>query len=350
MRDPTEQSGTPEAATIVGEVVPSALEGERLDRVVAILTGRPRSRVNDLLEKGAVSIGTRVVTSRTRKLRAGERLTVVLDTEPILPPAAPDPSVKVPVVYQDEAIIVVDKPAGLVVHPGAGNATGTMVQGLLASFPDLEGMADDTDEDGGSPDRPGIVHRLDKGTSGLLVVARSAEVRNNLVAQLAARQVERVYSAVVSGRVDADEGLIDAPLGRSRRDPTRFSIHSGGKEARTRYLVLRRMISDGASWTLLECRLETGRTHQIRVHLAAIGHPVLNDRRYGGSVPPSGTSAPSAGLDRDRNWLHAGRLGFTHPLSGDQVTFSSPLPSDLQLVLAGMTDEDQPADHRARAD
>jgi 23S rRNA pseudouridine1911/1915/1917 synthase len=213
---------------------------------------------------------------------------------------------------------VVDKPAGLVVHPGAGHQQGTLVHGLLARWPDLAVME--------PPERPGIVHRLDKGTSGLLVVARTVAARDALVAQMAARTVDRRYTALVWGLVESDEGLIDAPIQRAETDPTRMAIRAGGRPARTRYRVEDRFRSPAPA-TLLECRLETGRTHQIRVHLAAIGHPVVGDPRYG-----RGVSARSERTDRlpaGRLWLHAGRLSFDHPTSGQRLCFSSPIPADL---------------------
>jgi 23S rRNA pseudouridine1911/1915/1917 synthase len=225
-----------------------------------------------------------------------------------------DPSVAVPVVFEDEHVVVVDKPAGLVVHPGAGSGAGTMVHGLLASHPDIAGV-------GGDEVRPGIVHRLDAGTSGLLVVARTEAAHADLVAQLAARSVERRYRALVHGTVAAPAGLVDGPLGRDPRDPTRFAVVVGGKEARTRYEVLERR----AATTLLACRLETGRTHQIRVHLAAIGHPVVGDPVYGGRHE----------LGLTRPYLHAFRLGFNHPATGERVAFESPLPPDLVEADAG---------------
>ncbi|MGH9116100.1 MAG: pseudouridine synthase, partial [Acidimicrobiales bacterium] len=197
--------------------VPAALDGERLDRAVATLTGLSRREVDGLLAAGKVMIGGNAVGSRSRKVRAGESLCVDVPATP--PPSggpAADPEVDVTVVYCDEEVIVVDKPAGLVVHPGAGNSAGTLVQGLLARFPDLAGLAG-LAGGAGQADRPGVVHRLDKGTSGLLVVARTPASRASLVGQMSRRSVEREYLALVAGTVDGGEGLIDAPLGRSDR-------------------------------------------------------------------------------------------------------------------------------------
>jgi 23S rRNA pseudouridine1911/1915/1917 synthase len=218
-------------------------------------------------------------------------------------------------VYADDDVIVVDKPQLLVVHPGAGNATGTMVAGLLARFPELHGV--------GEPERPGIVHRLDKGTSGLLVVARTAAAYESLVEQLSTRTVERRYLALVWGAPSPATGVVDAPIGRSRRDPTRMAVSATGREARTRYEVQRRFV-EPIDASLLECRLETGRTHQIRVHLGAIGHPVVGDPRYRGA---------RASFAVPRMFLHAHALAFDHPRTHERVSFESPLPADLQGVL-----------------
>lgn len=298
--------------------VTAALAGERVDRAVAILTGLPRSEVAALVEAGAIRVGGRSVSSRSRRVAEGDELEIEVPDQvgDVAGPVA-DYSVEVMVVHADEDVIVVDKPAGLVVHAGAGHPTGTLVHGLLARFPDV------ADIGVGEPARPGIVHRLDKGTSGLLVVARTAVAYVALVEQLRRREVERVYSALVWGSVTAPAGLIDAPVARGVRDPTRMAVSAGGKEARTRYRVESRY-ADPSPVSLLECRLETGRTHQIRVHLAAIGHPVVGDSRYRGS---------RAALSLPRPFLHAARLSFDHPTTGERLSFSSPLPADLQALL-----------------
>ena len=307
--------------------VPAALDGERVDRALALITGLSRREVNAVLDDGRVSIGRRVVTSHSRKVHSGEKLTVEGDLEP-QGAAAPtaDPSVEVPVVYADEAVIVVDKPAGLVVHPGNGNWTGTLVHGLLARFPDLGALAD-----GEYLDRPGIVHRLDKGTSGLLVVARTAPAREHLIGQLAGRTMTREYVALVYGTLESEGGVVDAPLGRSDTDPSRIRVQSGGRAARTRYEVESRF-TEPVPTTLLRCRLETGRTHQIRVHLSSIGHPVVGDDRYGGRTRPGGPQLPPG-----RPFLHAAALAFVHPVTGEEMRFTSPLPADLAEVLADLS-------------
>jgi 23S rRNA pseudouridine1911/1915/1917 synthase len=200
------------------------------------------------------------------------------------------------------------------------------VHGLLARFPELAALEDPTGA-AGQRDRPGIVHRLDKGTSGLMVVARSAEARASLVAQMARRAVGREYAALVIGSVGSDAGLVDAPLGRNDSDPTRIRVQSGGREARTWYQVEGRFDVPVAT-TLLRCRLETGRTHQIRVHLASIGHPVVGDDRYGPSRLKGWSPLPAG-----RPFLHAASLSFEHPRSRDPMSFSSPLPQDLSRLI-----------------
>ena len=306
--------------------VPSALGGERIDRALALLTGLSRSEVNMLLDAGKVSIAGRTVKVRSRKVREGEHVGVEGAMVDLRGSAAlkPEPRVEVPVVWSDDDVIVVDKPAGLVVHPGAGTRAGTLVQGLLARYPDLAGA-------GGEEDRPGIVHRLDKGTSGLLVVARRPVAFASLSAQMAARTVGREYLALLAGQVEADEGLIDAPLGRSHVDPTKIRVQAGGRQARTEYKVVERF-SEPSPSTLVSCRLQTGRTHQIRVHFASIGHPVVGDERYGSRK--LGNWEP---LPYGRPFLHAAKLQFEHPTTCEAVTFRSELPADLSSVLGGIS-------------
>ncbi|MCU1353592.1 MAG: rluD [Acidimicrobiales bacterium] len=301
---------------LVREEVPGALAGERLDRIVAMLTGVSRSDAGALVADGAARVDGEIV--RKGAERVGEGALVEIDAPEVAAPAGPepDPDVEVPVVFEDDDVVVVDKPAGLVVHPGAGQADGTLVSGLLARYPEMATV--------GELGRPGIVHRLDKGTSGLLMVARTARAYDGLVAQLAARSVERRYLTLVWGHLDTTHGLIDAPIGRSARQPTRMGVSTTGREARTRYEVLE-AFDRPAPVSLLACRLETGRTHQIRVHLAAIGHPVVGDDRYRGTKPS--ISCP-------RPFLHAERLGFDHPATGEHLAFESALPGDLAAVLA----------------
>jgi 23S rRNA pseudouridine1911/1915/1917 synthase len=298
------------------ERIPAALAGERLDRVVALITGLSRGAVADLVQGGHVRIDGQTASVRSRRLAEGDVVDVDVPANVEGDPCPPDPSVEMVVVHADEHVVVVDKPAGLVVHPGAGNRIGTLVQGLLARYPDMARAGD--------PARPGVVHRLDKGTSGLLVFARTPEAHASLSRQLAERTAARHYRALAWGHMEIGRGVVDAPLGRGGRDRTRMVVTGAGRPARTRFEV-ERHYADPVAVTLLGCRLETGRTHQIRVHLAAVGHPVVGDSRYGGSR----TSFPVG-----RPFLHAEHLAFRHPASGDAIAFDSELPPDLEAVLA----------------
>jgi 23S rRNA pseudouridine1911/1915/1917 synthase len=299
-------------------VVPAALAGERLDRALALLTGHARADIGRAIDAGGVTIAGEPVTQRSRRLKQGERVTVALErlvVESTDAVAAAPGEVGFDVVYADDDVLVVNKPVGLVTHPGAGVHATTLVGGLLERYPEL---ADLPTQGCGTSDRPGIVHRLDKETSGLLVVARSPLAFRSLTEQLAARTAKRTYVALALGSLAAAQGVVDAPIGRSSRDPTRMAVANTGREARTSYRVLRRF-SDPMEATELELQLQTGRTHQIRVHLAAIGHPVLGDTRYGGSRRSSGVS---------RMMLHAVRLGFLAPASGEFLEFEAPPPED----------------------
>lgn len=298
------------------EVIPAALAGERVDRVVALITGCSRAVAVELIGAGGVHRNGRVVTRPADRVDEGDALTVAVEQLPGARVVGPEPDVAVVVVHEDAEVIVVDKAAGQVVHPGAGHQAGTLVAGLLARYPELAAI--------GEADRPGIVHRLDRETSGLLAVARTPAAYRALVDQLAARTVERRYTTVVWGSPASDQGTVDAPLGRSPRHPTRMAVVTGGREARTHFVVTARF-AEPAVCARLTCRLETGRTHQIRVHLQAIGHPVVGDAAYGG-VRQS--------LHAPRMVLHAERLGFTHPATGAWLTFDSPLPPDLAAFIA----------------
>jgi len=295
--------------------LPEALAGERLDRVVAMLCDLPRSVAGELVDAGEVRVDGQVRTRRADRLEQGQRLSLAVPDLAADLAIVPDPSVEVVVVHEDPHLLVVDKPAGLVVHPGAGNPTGTLVHGLLARYPEIA--------DVGEPFRPGIVHRLDRDTSGLLVVARTAEAHAGLVDALRHREVTRRYRTLVWGLVAEPRGQVDAPIGRSTKDPTRMSVVVGGRDARTTYEVVRRY-HEPIEATELVCHLETGRTHQIRVHLRAIGHPVVGDPRYGGARQSFATP---------RQLLHAEHLAFPHPITGEPVEADSPLPADLQAVL-----------------
>ncbi len=303
--------------------LPDALDGQRVDRVVSLVAEVSRSVAAELLATGQVLLDGEPAERPAQKVTAGSRLIVhVTEVDRTL---VAEPEVAVPLVHADEAVLVVDKPAGMVVHPGSGVQHGTLVNGLLAHFPELEAVGPD--------DRPGIVHRLDKGTTGLLMVARTVEARESLSAQLQAHTVDREYLALVLGEIESERGVIDAPLGRSQSNALRRAVVTSGRPARTGYEVVHRFgVAPGRPpLSLVRCRLETGRTHQIRAHLEAIGHPVVGDETYRGQH-----RRPALEPGPGRPFLHAGLLGFDHPVSGQRLRFASPLPSDLAAVLAGL--------------
>jgi len=313
---PEAEPGLGGEETVTTEV-PALLAGVRVDRGVAMVANVSRGAAAELVAAGRVLIDGRPPASGRVPLRAGSVLTVVLPEGDGAGVVSAEPDVRFAVVHADELVVVVDKPAGLVVHPGAGNDTGTLVGGLLARFPDL---ADLVASGVCAADRPGIVHRLDKGTSGLLAVARSEASYRDLVEQLATRTMERRYLALVHGLVADDRGEVEAPIGRSTRMPTKMAVTAGGKPARTAFAVRERRPGGPDPTTLLELSLQSGRTHQIRVHLAAIGHPVVGDARYGSADARLGTG---------RFFLHAFRLGFDHPGTRAHMEFTSAMPRDL---------------------
>jgi 23S rRNA pseudouridine1911/1915/1917 synthase len=294
--------------------VPGTLAGERLDRALALLTGWSRAEVARLIDDGAVLVGGQSV-AKSHRLEAGALVELLSEPPPEHPPG-PEP-IAVDVRFADDDLVVVSKPSGLVVHPGAGHPGGTLVNGLLDRFPEIAGVGD--------PARPGIVHRLDRDTSGLMLVARSPRAYEALVAALARREIDRRYLALVWGRFDAPRGVIDAPIGRSTTRRTRMTVRDEGRPARTAYEV--RSEYDDPTVTLLECRLETGRTHQLRVHLSAVGHAVVGDAAYRGDRPA---------LRLDRPFLHAYRLDLPHPTTGRHLSFEDPLPPELASVLDGL--------------
>ena len=281
-------------------VLPSTLDAIRIDRVLALLTGLSRSEVNDVITSGAVTLNDKVIVKSSTSVVEGQRLVAVLPA-PESDEVEADTSVPVDVVLDDVDFAVVNKAPGQVVHPGAGHRHGTLVAGLLALYPQMRALSDE-----GLCDRlrPGIVHRLDKGTSGVLVVAKTPEGFTNLSAQLAERLMERTYYGMVEGHVAEERGVVDATIGRSTRTPTVMAVRADGRAARTGYEVIAR-IEKPHAMTLLRLQLDTGRTHQIRVHLATIGHPVVNDPRYG--------HRREKRLPEDRFFLHSNTLAFAHP-------------------------------------
>jgi len=295
----------------IDEVVPPALAGERLDRIVALLLDVSRSVATAVIAAGGAIVDGDVATTGKIRLEEGQVVIVDPDAVPVDEPPQGDPSVRFDVIHEDDHIVVIDKPAGLVVHPGAGNETGTLANGLLARYPEMV--------DVGERIRPGIVHRLDAGSSGLLVAARTQDAADRLIEQFADHSATRAYLALVWGHPAAPHGVIDAPVGRSRRDPLKMAVVADGRWARTEYQVLDRF-DVPAELALLECRLETGRTHQIRVHLSSINHPLVGDPTYGQRRPK---------LQVERPFLHAAELSFVHPGTDLAVTYRSELAADL---------------------
>jgi len=285
--------------------------GERLDVFVARrLPELSRSRAQRLIEEG-------LVTVNGRQLRPAERVAAGATVQVSIPP--PEPAgqlvaeeIPVMVIYQDRDLMVVDKPAGLTVHPAPGHPRGTLVNALLAMAPDLKGIAGTL--------RPGIVHRLDKDTSGLMVVAKNDRAMRALQRQMKERTVRKTYLALVQGVPKPPQGVIEAPIGRHPKNRKKMAVVPGGREAVTRYRVREEIA--GGKYALLEVEPVTGRTHQIRVHMAAIGHPIAGDAVYGKRSDVLG-----------RQFLHAWKLAFCMPLGGREIEFESPLPADLRQAL-----------------
>jgi 23S rRNA pseudouridine1911/1915/1917 synthase len=283
--------------------VPADAAGERLDRFLSTHLGS-RAAAERAVELGALVDG--VARAKSFRLEGGEEVELAAETP--APLVAPPPAPRI--VWEDEHLLVVDKPAGLVVHPGAGHATGTLVDSLAGKIA------------GGEDDRPGIVHRLDRDTSGLMVVARSPEAHARLQELVRERALERIYLALVRGRPRSRTGRIEAPIGRDRSEPTRVSLDTDSpREAVTHFEVVEQLLGHA----LLRVRLETGRMHQIRVHLGAIDLPVVGDRVYGVKEPALG-----------RQFLHAAELSFPHPFGGERIETQSELPPDLAGYLAGL--------------
>ena len=308
-------------------------KGWRLDHFLAAsLPQLSRSRLQALIADGRVTEAEATIKDPNKRVKPGEVFAILI---PPPKPALPQPQeIPLTILYEDSDLIVIDKPAGLVVHPAAGNLDGTLVNALLAhcgeSLAGIGGVA-----------RPGIVHRLDKDTSGLLVAAKNERAMKSLAKQFAAHAVERAYNAVVWGAPRAGEGLVEGNLGRNPFDRKRMAVLRGqGKPARTRYRVLETFGTGEKPFAaLVECRLETGRTHQIRVHLAHIGHPLIGDSTYGRARQPPRAKTPAeetayeAAAHFPRQALHAGVLGFFHPTRQAKVRFESPWPADFANLV-----------------
>jgi 23S rRNA pseudouridine1911/1915/1917 synthase len=314
-------------------VVPDAASGRRFDAVLAELFPEySRSRLAEWIKSGDARLDGRQARPRD-PVRGGETvaLTAVLEVQTRSEPE----DIALDLLYEDADVFVLNKPAGLVVHPGAGNPAGTLVNALLHRDPSLATLP-----------RAGIVHRLDKDTSGVMVVARSLQAQTALVEQLSAREVRRQYLAVVVGAL-VSGGTVNAPIDRHPRDRLRQAVREDGREAITHYRLRERF----RAHTLLECRLETGRTHQIRVHMAHIKHPIVGDPLYGGPLKlPRGATTELVDALRGfrRQALHAETLEFAHPITGETVRCQAPMPADLQALVATLREDTREAEERAR--
>ncbi len=303
--------------------VPPEMTGLRLDQALArLLPAYSRSRLQHWVRRARVTVDGAAAAPKD-KVWGGERIEVQAELGPAARAAAPQ-DIPLAIVHEDAQLLVIDKPAGLVVHPGSGNPDGTLLNALLQHAPSLAALP-----------RAGIVHRLDKDTSGLLVVAKTLEAHASLVRQLQAHSVQREYVALVAG-VPAPQGRVEAPIGRHPVARTRMAVVARGKPALTHFHVLHA----GVAWSLVRCRLETGRTHQIRVHMHSIGHPLVGDPVYGSAKLARALPEPARNFPRQA--LHAARLELTHPASGQRLTFRAPLPADLAGLLAAL-------EHHARA-
>ena len=308
-------------------------EGGRLDRFVSSRLDLSRTRVQGLLARGRVTVGGRAA-------KKSESVVPGMVVHVVVPPPEPvgilAEEIAIDVVHEDEHLAVVNKAAGMVVHPAPGHRTGTLVNALLWRIPDLAGV--------GGRLRPGIVHRLDRDTSGLLVVAKSDAAHHGLAEALKRRRIRRIYTAAAWGHLDETPLTIDAPIGRDRKDRKRMAVVPEGRPALTRARVRER-------WKradLLDVALKTGRTHQIRVHLAHVGHPVVGDATYGlgwerGMGGPERFWAQELSKRVPRQFLHAAELAFDHPVSGERMRFRAELPSDLAAVAAWARDDEKPA-------
>lgn len=305
----------PEEKVIEFEI-PEGIEDIRIDKAIALETHMSRSVIADIFKLKKVSLNGKAV-KRSEKVSVGDEIKLFvseLESETIIPQ-----DIEIDIVFEDDSLIAINKKPGMVVHPGAGNPDSTLVNALCFKYPQIV--------DVGEPHRPGIVHRLDAGTSGLLVVAKTNEAYQYFIHKFSTHDVTRNYTALVWGKFETTSGVIDAPIGRNASRATRMSVKEGGKRAVTKYEVVNYFEDKNVS--LIEVSLETGRTHQIRVHCAAISHPIVGDRTYGGY---------RQSLECPRPFLHAHTLRFEHPVSREKMKFSVPLPSDLQVVLSRVED------------
>lgn len=302
--------------TIVTITIETENVGERLDKALSTIQSEwSRTQISNWIDEGLVKVNGKEVKAKY-KVKEGDVVEVdVPEPEPL--EVIPE-NLDLEIIYEDEDVLVVNKPRGMVVHPAPGHMTGTLVNGLMYHCKDLSGI--------NGVLRPGIVHRIDKDTSGLLMVAKNDHAHTSLVDQLVNKTVTRKYTALVHGHIPHDKGTIDAPIGRDPKDRQKQAIVDNGKHAVTHFTVLERI---GGKYTLVECRLETGRTHQIRVHMNYIGYPLVGDPKYG----------PKKTIDFGGQVLHAGVLGFVHPRTEEYLEFETPLPEDFQTLLEQLRKE-----------
>jgi 23S rRNA pseudouridine1911/1915/1917 synthase len=313
-------------------IIEDPAQQERIDKVLnALCPDLSRTRIKALIDEGHVWLNGKTCNAASRKLRIND--TIKIDIPPAVVAELKAQDIALDIVYEDSDMLVINKAAGMVVHPGAGNHSGTLVNALLHhSVDDLSGI--------GGVMRPGIVHRLDKDTSGLMVAAKNDIAHRGLAAQLETRTLTRIYKALVLGVPFPAKGVVDAPLGRHPSSRLKNSIRrTGGKDARTHYILDEKL---GPEFSLVECKLETGRTHQIRVHMESIRHPLIGDALYGpqasalkAALKRGGYSeeAAQAVLAFPRQALHAQRIAFVHPVSGEEMSFEVPLPEDMSNIL-----------------
>ena len=295
-------------------VIPEGVTDMRIDKAIALETHLTRSVIAEMFDSGNVLLNGRSV-KRSEKIAVGDEITLTyLQKSPdvVIPQ-----DIDIDVIYEDDQLLVINKKAGMVVHPGAGNPDSTLVNALVFRYPDIVEV--------GQAHRPGIVHRLDSGTSGLLVVAKCNEAYEKFVEMFSTHNVDRQYIALVWGKFDTTSGIIDAAIGRSTTRVTKMAIRDDGKHARTHYSVNK--YYEASDVSLIDISLETGRTHQIRVHCASISHPIVGDKTYGGY---------RQNLECPRPFLHAHTLRFVHPVTSERMEFSTPLPKDLVAVLNGL--------------
>ncbi|OEC02630.1 pseudouridine synthase [Lysinibacillus sphaericus] len=302
--------------TQVSYTIEEQQQGERIDKAVSSIQNEwSRTQISNWITEGIVKVNGEAVKAKY-KVKAGDVVEIIVpEAEPLDVIAE---NLDLEIVYEDADVLVVNKPKGMVVHPAPGHMTGTLVNGLMYHCTDLSGI--------NGIMRPGIVHRIDKDTSGLLMVAKNDKAHESLVEQLVNKTVTRKYTALVHGHIAHDKGTIDAPIGRDQKDRQKQAVVDKGKHAVTHFQVIERF----GDYTLVECRLETGRTHQIRVHMQYIGFPLVGDPKYG----------PRKTLDFGGQVLHAGVLGFTHPTTGEYMEFEAPLPVDYVQLLDELRNKD----------